>query len=137
MAAHFRFQEGSTAFMKPEAALSTPLVDGWRDLVWAILYYVHLAVTVVIFVVTLVIVLKDDDNNGGTTAPPGTTDAPSKNRVPDGTTSKSDLVKIFLIWAGTGVASAVLSGAWMFVMRLFPKQLIYIALVFNIGTRAA
>lgn len=119
--------------MKPEAALSTPVVDGWRDLVWAILYYVHLAATIVIFIVTLVIVLKDDDNNS-TTAPPGTTEAPSKNRVPDGTTSKGDLVKIFSIWAGTGIASAILSGGWMFVMRLFPKQLIYIALVFNIGS---
>jgi hypothetical protein len=44
--------------MKPEAALSTPIVDGWRDLTWAILYYVHLVATIAIFFVSLVIVMK-------------------------------------------------------------------------------
>lgn len=72
------------------------------------------------------------DTNEGTTAPPRTTDAPSNNRYITSDTSKGDLVKIFSILAGTGIASAFLSGIWMFVMKAFPKQLIYIALVFNV-----
>lgn len=134
--------------MKPEAALTTPVVDGWRDLVWAILFYVHLIATAVLFVVSLVIVIKvfapsflnhmfltflpSKDENQGTTAPPGTTSAPPSNRFPDTDTSKSDLTKVVVILALTGVASAVLSGVWMLVMKTFPKQLIYIAFVFTI-----